>query len=181
MIVSLIWARYFFFVVRSNTSKRFSFLYDFLVAVQILSTYYMLLTHTKPLSVEIFAIALYLFALFIFCWSIATAKELEFAFSDKVGKLITNGPFKIVRHPFYTSYITVWATSTLIFNSSILWITLIGLILFYASSASKEEKLILNSRHADEYSLMKKEIGMFFPKATQWKSWISEKSRKSQS
>ncbi|MEZ5491306.1 MAG: isoprenylcysteine carboxylmethyltransferase family protein [Gammaproteobacteria bacterium] len=141
----------------------------------------MLLNHKKPLWAESLAIGAYLLALFIFFWAIETAKELEFAFSDNVGRLITNGPFKLVRHPFYTSYIAVWVTSTLLFSSSIQWITLIGLILFYATSARKEEKLILNSRHANQYSRMKKEIGMFFPKATQWKSWISEKSWKSQS
>jgi protein-S-isoprenylcysteine O-methyltransferase Ste14 len=176
-IVSLIWARYFFFVVRPNKGLTIARFYDATVSIQILVTYYnFLFAVPKPLGVQIAAMVSYFSATLLFLWSIRTAKKLDFAFSDSVGKLITNGPFKLVRHPFYTSYIVVWATNTILFNSIILWISFLALVVFYYRSAQKEENLILNSPFAEDYILMRKDVGMFLPKVTRWNHWRSEKS-----
>lgn len=153
--------------------------YDFIVAIQVLSTYYYLVfDEIRPIETQIAASAAYISATLLFFWSISTANKLEFAFSDSVGTLITNGPFKYVRHPFYTSYIVVWATNTILFNSIALWISFVALLAFYYLSALKEESLILKSTFAEEYILMRQNVGMFLPRVIQWHRWRSEKSVK---
>lgn len=178
VILTLIWGRFFFFTIRSSSSnKRISLLYDLLVAIQILTTYFCLFTKEHaPVLIQTIAAIGYFLAIAWFVWAIRTAKGLDFAFSDHVGTLITNGPFKVVRHPFYTCYIVIWGTSTILFNSPLLWGSFTALIAFYFISARKEENLILKTNESDKYKLMRKEVGMFIPKATQWRSWILEKS-----
>ncbi|MBT8147404.1 MAG: hypothetical protein KJN90_11160, partial [Gammaproteobacteria bacterium] len=88
-----------------------------------------------------------------------------------VGTLITNGPFKFVRHPFYTSYIVIWATNTILFNSILLWISFIALVVFYYRSALKEERLILRSEFEEDYIEMRRNVGMFLPRIAQWNRW----------
>ena len=180
-LAGLIWARYFFFVVRSNTVRSIGILYDALVACQIITTYFHLFVDEGTgIQIQVIGVVAYTIASLLFYWSILTAQKLDFAFSESVGTLITNGPFKIVRHPFYTSYIVIWATNTIIFSTPVLWISFLALLIFYYKSAIKEENLILRSIHAKEYANMRRNVGMFLPRVAQWKHWRLEKSAKSQ-
>ncbi len=175
IVASLIWGRFRFFKVSGGTPRVSVVLYDFAVAIQILVTfYYMISTAYVPPLLVYFCSALYLLGLLLFWWAIVTAKSLDFAFSDKVGSIITTGPFKIVRHPFYVSYILVWFSSSLLFNLAILWITLFYLIVFYFLSASKEEKVILKSVYSTEYEKYIKNVGMFLPRISKWMPSSSE-------
>lgn len=173
IIVSLIWARIYFFRVSNARSNLSSYFYDPAVAVQVLTTYYYVLYLALPdLPLVTLGLFLYVTSLVLFWWAIVTAKKLDFAFSPNVGEIITTGPFAIIRHPFYLSYVIVWSTSTLLFNSLLLWITLLYLIAFYSMSARAEEKVILGSEHSKKYSSYKNEVGMFLPRVKQWKSWL---------
>src|SRR5690606_31179491 len=91
---------------------------------------------------------LYLLSLVIFWSAIVTARSLDFAFSNKVGEIVTSGPFGYFRHPFYVSYLIAWWTSTILFNSIFMWLTAIYLTAFYVVSAKKEEKIILSSEQS---------------------------------
>ena len=178
VVISYVWARLKYFRVDSSNSRKGSYIYDPIVAVQIFSTTYYFLTHQQyPLLLYFGANAAFLLSLFIFWWGIKTCHQLDFAFAGRVGKLITSGPFRLVRHPFYFSYIVTWGTSTFLFPSTLLWITLVTLVFFYIVAAIQEERSILNSKLSSEYSKYKKEVGMFLPRATQWKKWFSELSR----
>jgi protein-S-isoprenylcysteine O-methyltransferase Ste14 len=108
--------------------------------------------------------------LLLFLWGINTAKELNFAFGGFSGKIISSGPYRIMRHPFYVSYTLIWTTGTFLFNSPVLWITLIYLVAFYWHSAKSEEKAILSSEMAREYESYCKETNMFIPRIKSWKS-----------
>lgn len=165
IVISLIWARIKFFTVNSGNHRIFALIYDFSVAMQIIFTLVLMQTSGgKSLPHVAAIICLYLIALSLFWWSICTAKSLDFAFSEKVSNIITSGPFRIVRHPFYTSYIIIWLSSALLFNSPILWITLILLTSFYFFSAKKEERVIMSSGYSEEYGKYIQNVGMFLPR-----------------
>ncbi|MBL4820771.1 MAG: isoprenylcysteine carboxylmethyltransferase family protein [Gammaproteobacteria bacterium] len=173
IILSLIWARFRFFKINSDASRISSLLYDPAVVLQMAYTYYSMFSAPKDfVYLVVLATILYFLSLVLFWWGITSAKQLDFAFSNNVSNIITSGPYSIVRHPFYVSYTICWLTSTLLFNSLLLWITLIYLISFYFMSARREEKVIMKSTHSAEYATYNKEVGMFLPRVTQWKSWF---------
>lgn len=170
IVASLIWARLRFFRVDSGTPRLTALGYDLAVAIQIIATFYYMTGVTGLTKPEIIAgAAAYGAGLSLFWWSIRTARQLDFAFSSKVGAIVTSGPFGLVRHPFYTSYILVWLTSSLLFRSPILWITLLYLITFYYLSARREERIILESDQGKPYRLYQNKVGMFLPRIKSWK------------
>lgn len=171
IIVSLIWARLQFFSTQATQITIWVRLYDPIVGIQILTTLYIFYNGPEftALISSVWLAAL-LASISLFWWAILTARKLDFAFSKSVGNLLTSGPFAIVRHPFYVSYIFVWTSTTIIFNSVFLWFTLLYLITFYFMSARDEEKVILSSEHSKEYFEYRQRVGMFLPRITKWKS-----------
>ena len=173
IVVSLIWARLRFFEVSDRSSRVGSYFYDPAVAAQMLCTYYYILYgETKPIVPVWIAIIFYCISLALFWWAIITAKRLNFAYGTHVGIIITTGPYSIFRHPFYVSYILIWSISSLLFNSIVLWITLLFLIAFYLTAARLEERAIMEGRYAQAYTSYKSQTGMFFPRMNQWTSWL---------
>lgn len=171
IILSLIWARLQFFRTQEIKITIWVRLYDPMVGIQIITALYKIygMQEISTLAASIWLIAL-LASLSLFWWSILTAKKLDFAFSKSVGNLLSTGPFALVRHPFYTSYILIWASTTILFNSVFLWFTLLYLMAFYFMSARDEEKVILNSEHSKEYFEYRQIVGMFTPRITKWKN-----------
>ena len=171
IILSLIWARLRFFSTQATQVTAWVRLYDPVVGIQILATLYIFYNAPEStiLASSIWLVAL-LASLALFWWAILTARNLDFAFSKTVGNLLTSGPYAIVRHPFYVSYILVWASTTILFNSVFLWITLFYLVTFYLMSARDEEKVILSSEHSKEYFEYRQRVGMFIPRIKKWKN-----------
>jgi len=157
--------------VKSNSSRIGRLLYDPAVAIHMTMTYYQFFTVQEIGSTKsIIGMIFYAIGLTLFWWANITAKKLEFAFSSNVGNIVTTGPFAIIRHPFYTSYIFVWLSSTILFNSSTLWTTLFFLVAFYVSAAVSEERVILRSQRSREYREYSQHVGMFLPRKKIWKN-----------
>ncbi len=171
-ILSLVWGRFFFFKVKSQNTRLSAILYDPVVVVHIGYSYLSILdiSRTPALWAIVVACLIYIASLLLFWWGINTAKQLNFAYGDFKGELITSGPFQLLRHPFYLSYMLIWSTSTFLFNSLPLWITLFYLVAFYLSSAKSEEKTILSGEQANIYRAYYKKTNMFIPRIKLWKS-----------
>jgi protein-S-isoprenylcysteine O-methyltransferase Ste14 len=171
IIVGFIWARYKYFSIETNSSRRGSYFYDPIVALHIISTFYEFTQPNNPnLLICSISISCYLLGSILFILSVRNTNSLDFAFSDKVSNLITTGTYALVRHPLYVSYALVWIGSSILFNSLLLWITLAYLLAFYIISAIKEERVILNSEYSREYENYRQDVGMFLPRIKEWKS-----------
>lgn len=170
VVASLIWGRLFFFRVNTGTPILLALAYDLVVALHVVLVGYYMITVTEFTQLKIWSAGfLYAFSLFFFWWSVRTAKQLDFAFSSQVGDIVTIGPFSIVRHPFYTSYMLAWGAGSFLFNSPILWITLLLLGSFYFFSARREELVIMSSAQSEQYKNYRKNVGMFLPRIIKWK------------
>ncbi len=80
------------------------------------------------------------------------------------GKLITRGPFAVVRHPTYFAHILMFSGIFLITGViAIGIITLFDFLLVYTIITPLEEKELLN-RFGEEYRLYKNRVPKFFPR-----------------
>ena len=171
IITSLIWARFGFFKVSSIKSRRVALIYDCLVAIQIIVTFAKFYT-AEPIKslIAIIAGCSYLSCLWFFWFAILKVRQLDFAFGVQINRLLIDGPYKFVRHPFYSCYIAIWLTSTLLFNSAYLWITLVSLTAFYYIAAKSEEDAIYRSSYSEHYRRYSANVGMLLPRIYKWKS-----------
>jgi protein-S-isoprenylcysteine O-methyltransferase Ste14 len=170
IVISLVWGRLFFFKLSGGTPKILAYSYDLAVVCQMVLTVYgfvYVADVAKPYA--FFVPALYMLSLVIFWTSIFTAKSLDFAFSSNVGNIVTTGPFGFFRHPFYTSYLITRWTSTILFNSPLMWVAALYLTAFYLISARKEEQTILSSAQSVQYKIYQQNVGMFLPRTRKWK------------
>lgn len=164
IILSLVWARLKFFKTVSKASLKVAFVNEPLVAIQIIATFYLMITVQRQPLPLVLGMSGYIFSFSLFWWSVKTAKSLNFATEDSKSEIIKEGPFSIIRHPFYLSYIATWATSTFIHGGILLWGSLAGLTILYVVSAKKEESKFLEGSLSDEYAEYTAKVGMFFPK-----------------
>jgi protein-S-isoprenylcysteine O-methyltransferase Ste14 len=81
----------------------------------------------------------------------------------KKQRLIRKGPFALIRHPLYVSYILILTgLSGILLSFWILIPALFVMIGIYPSAKAEEDILI--EQLGDEYLTYKKDVGMFFPK-----------------
>lgn len=84
--------------------------------------------------------------------------------TNKPNHLVTDGPYKKVRHPFYSSYLLNYAGAAL--ASANIWAALIviSLAILYRQAALQEEKKFSQSDLDNEYLAYKQNTGLFIPK-----------------
>ncbi len=91
---------------------------------------------------------------FIFFWAYANTAKLMFdnIFTSRAPEeIVVRGPYRFIRHPYYTSYLICYF-STLFFDSSLInlfFLSLIVILYFYA--VKSEEKKIMESKNSDIY------------------------------
>ena len=112
------------------------------------------------------AAPVYAAALGLWAWTVAATRDaqLTLAFSrDLPNALVDRGPYRYVRHPFYTAYTLYWVAGCL---ATLPWwvaapsAMAIGL---YVLAAQSEERKFAASRLADAYAAYQARTGMFFP------------------
>lgn len=173
IILVLVWARFKYFEIDTRAAKISSYLYDPVVALHILATlyhYFWLKDLTSSSSRLTISMLMYATGAFVFLKSISVAHARGFAFNGKIEQLITSGTYQFVRHPLYLSYSLIWFSSTILFHSILLWITLAYLLAFYVITAIGEERAISASKYSREYKDYCRQVGMFLPRIRGWKS-----------
>lgn len=92
------------------------------------------------------------------------ASKLSLAFSGDVPTdLNRSGPYRFIRHPFYTSYTLTWLAAAVASAHPAAFAALFIMAAFYLSAARREEKKFLRSPLAESYRRYRKSTGMFFP------------------
>lgn len=89
---------------------------------------------------------------------------LHFAFDkENPVSLVTKGPYRFVRHPFYTSYLIFW--TGLAIGTWTPWAVpvLIAMAVIYTVAARDEERKFANSPMAADYAAYRSRTGMFWP------------------
>jgi protein-S-isoprenylcysteine O-methyltransferase Ste14 len=90
--------------------------------------------------------------------------KLSLAFSsDMPSSLNKSGPYRYIRHPFYTAYSLTWF-AVVVASAHIAAVgALLVMAAFYFTAAWREERKFLRSPLADAYRDYQRFTGMFFP------------------
>jgi protein-S-isoprenylcysteine O-methyltransferase Ste14 len=110
--------------------------------------------------------ALYLCALALFWWAIhaSLGRPLSAAFSpDLPGHLVAQGPYKLIRHPLYCSYLLCWLAGWVV--TARLWLapTVAVMLVIYLVAARQEEKKFMRSPLAESYLKYRARTGLLIP------------------
>lgn len=105
------------------------------------------------------------FYLFHSTCSVHKNKKLTAIFSDNLPEhLVTQGPYKKIRHPFYTAYLLNYAGAAIAIFQLWALIVFISLYLLYRYAAFLEENKFDTSRLQQDYREYQKSTGLFIPK-----------------
>ena len=118
------------------------------------------LAQVVGLVVELAALALFWAAI-----RASRAARLRLAFDlENPDSLVTSGPYKYLRHPFYTSYLIFWIGWAIAVWSVWALLPLAALTVIYVAAAKGEERKFANTPMAAAYAEYKRRTGFFWPR-----------------
>ena len=121
----------------------------------------------KPLWQLALALLLLVLAAPLFSVSLraSRAARLKLIFDkDDPSFVLKRGPYRYIRHPFYTSYILMWAGLAVATLNPLNIAYAVLIIPVFAYAAKSEEAYFASSARAANYTEYRKQAGMFWPK-----------------
>jgi len=113
------------------------------------------------------AIAMYLGAIVVFLSAIEAAQrtrlQRSFVDSPLPDRLITDGPFRWVRHPFCCGYLLGAVAGPIGIASPAAIAVAVPLVLVALAAAVRDERVWLSGSRAEEYREYRRRTGMFIP------------------
>jgi protein-S-isoprenylcysteine O-methyltransferase Ste14 len=93
-----------------------------------------------------------------------TKKKLTIAFSkDTPKQIFKSGPYKYIRHPYYTCYLISYFSAFLAIPNYISAFNFLFMVIIYTWAAKIEENKFIKSTLKNEYLQYMNEAGMFWP------------------
>ena len=111
----------------------------------------------------------YAVSLALYLWAVRTTRthRPSLAFSgDTPARLIADGPYRHVRHPFYASYVLYWLAGSVALRESWLMPAMAAVAALYVLAALHEERTFERSPNAEAYHAYRRSTGMFLPRLT---------------
>ncbi|HEX6162181.1 MAG TPA: isoprenylcysteine carboxylmethyltransferase family protein [Vicinamibacterales bacterium] len=126
----------------------------------------MFLTPRADVFVAI-GVAMYTCSILLYLAAIESAQRtrLQRSFVDHPlpDRLITDGPYRWVRHPFGTGYLLGALAAPVAIDDWRMALIAAPLVLMTIFAAAREERIWLASAHGDEYRAYRRRTGMFVP------------------
>jgi protein-S-isoprenylcysteine O-methyltransferase Ste14 len=111
-------------------------------------------------------IVLYIAAASLFGWSVAVQKRSRPA-CNSVKKplliLIRSGPYRLIRHPIYTSFLLAWLAGVFVSGQPWLLLSVLWMGLCYHLAARRKEEEYATSDLAEDYKDYLDDTGRFLP------------------
>lgn len=121
----------------------------------------------RPLEWPLIALILYALAITLFWLAVAATRgqKLAACFQGRVPPtIVRTGPYRAIRHPFYTAYTLVWMAGFMATGWGPLAAIAILMASLYASVARAEETGLLSSSLGSEYRAYIQATGRFLPR-----------------
>ncbi len=92
-------------------------------------------------------------------------RPLSFAFSDDEPRhLVCSGPYRWIRHPFYSAYLLAWLATPIATVQPLMLVPLLVMAAIYVAAARVEERKFEASPLASAYARYRTRTGMFVPR-----------------
>ena len=179
-LISFAWAMRAFFVQPAGTTKGMRLTGTCGTISAVLHLVAIPMTKTIPMNRAVIAGVLYIAALALFWWAISANRKMPLSaiFSpDLPVHIVVHGPYRYIRHPLYTSYLTVWLAGWIATFAWWLLPTIAVMAAVYIRASSAEEAKFSQSGMADSYAGYRARTGRFLP--APWKSFAAARSGKS--
>jgi protein-S-isoprenylcysteine O-methyltransferase Ste14 len=144
-----------------------SILITLVVLVTVLLNIYLMWTLSQPIAAQLIGFVLQAAGIGLFFLAIRASRsaKLRMAFDEGNPRgLVTEGPYRYVRHPFYTAYIIFFSGFAIATWSWIAALPVLIIVVIYIAAARMEEGKFRNTPMAAEYEAYRKRAGLFWPK-----------------
>ena len=112
-------------------------------------------------------IAMYAVSLALFLAAIEASRRVPmtrtFVYEPKCSTILTQGPYRFIRHPIYLSYSLAWSAAPVATHNLLLGLTAVGMIVCYVASAQAEERLMLNGPRGRQFEEWSKRTWRLIP------------------
>lgn len=175
-VTLLVWVLACFFsfawaIKRHFVSSRMSIFMHLTALLGLLSTGLQIFAIFKVRSIEpiqlLISSLLYGVSLLTFWWtvSVTRSRRLSVAFSkDAPRYLLQDGPYRFVRHPFYSAYSLFWLAGLIAVLRWYLIPAVAVMLVFYFCAARMEEAKFESSHLSEIYETYRSTTGMFLPR-----------------
>ena len=112
-------------------------------------------------------LSLFVLAAGLFAWTVGATRQTPptLAFdTDQPAFLLRHGPYRLVRHPFYLSYLLFWAGTAAACPGFWPWLTPAVMTAVYLRAALLEERKFGRSGLASAYEMYRGQAGLFWPR-----------------
>lgn len=142
------------------------------LAVTATTVFFLYLTwwHPQPVLGQSVGLVFELVAAGLFWWAIIASRQarLRFAFdAENPHSLVMTGPYRFLRHPFYTSYIVFWSGWALATWSVWSIVPVAFFVAIYVSAARTEERKFAATPLAHDYEAYRSRTGFLWPRFNQ--------------
>ncbi len=120
-----------------------------------------------PLVLSVVALALFAVSAMLFGWTIWASRSARLKLIyhvDRPSRVLRDGPYRYIRHPFYASYVPYWLGCAV---ATLHWVNILFFVLVVPAlvqAARREEDGFAKSAAAAEYDEYKRQTGMFWPR-----------------
>ena len=121
----------------------------------------------QPLLAQLIGLAVETFGLWLFWMAIRASREARLKMAFDVANphgLVTTGPYRYLRHPFYTSYLVFWIGWAIATWSAWSIIPLLAITAIYVVAALGEERKFSRTEMAEAYESYRRQTGFFWPR-----------------
>lgn len=151
----------------SRTMQRRAQVISAVVLVSAATFIWLGVSSPQPLAAQIVGLALEAASLVLFFSAIRESRQaqLRFAFDPtRPETLVTSGPYGLVRHPFYVSYLMFWIGWAIAVWSVFALVNVVVILILYVVAARFEERNFEGSALAADYAAYRKRVGFFVPR-----------------
>lgn len=135
-----------------------------------------LLSSSITFTRGMFGAILYLASAGLFWWAIRASllHPLSASFSpDAPQHLVETGPYRLMRHPLYLSYLLTWLAAPIATGRWLLVLTFATMAAIYLSAALMEENKFIRGPLADSYLRYRSHTGLLVPNVIKLASALS--------